>query len=87
MIFETPEAGSTHQARQTHIPPTRYTATARVQRSTTTRTMNPAPPTHPSPGGGRQHGGERHDANWNRNQTKPYHNVPTTVPQAGPQVP
>ena len=32
-------------------------------------------------------GGERHDANWNRNQTKPHHNVPTTAPQAEPQVP
>ena len=86
-ISATPEAGSTHQARHPHIPPTRYTANARIQRPTTTRTLTPAPPTHPSPGGRRQHGGEQHDANWNRNQTKPFHNVPTTVLQAGPQVP
>ena len=51
-ISETPEAGSTHQARHPHIPPTRYTANARIQQPTTTRTMTPAPPTHPSPGGG-----------------------------------
>ena len=62
-ISATPEAGSTHQAHHPHISPSRYTANARIQGPTTTGTMTPAPPTHPSPRGGKQHGGERHDPN------------------------
>ena len=82
-----PEAGSTHQAHHPPVPPTRYTANTRSQRPKTTRTMTPALPAQPAPWGGRRYGGERHDANWNWNQAKPHHNVPTTAPQAEPQAP
>ena len=69
-----------HKAHSPQAPPTRYTARGRNQRPSGARAITTALPTQPGPKGGRRQGSERHDDNWNRNQTKPHHNVPTTVP-------
>ena len=73
-------AGNIHQAHSFQAPPTRYTARTRNPRPSGARAITPALPAQPGPKGGRRQGRERHDDNWNRNQTKPHHNVPTTAP-------
>ena len=69
-----------HQAHSPQAPPTRYTARTRNQRPGRTWAITPALPKQLGPKGGRRQMRERHDDNWNRNQTKPHHNVPTTAP-------
>ena len=71
------------------LPPSPNNTVYRNQRPNAARAITPALPTRLGPKGGRRQERERHNANWNRNQTKPHHNVPTTAPapQTEPQAP
>ena len=87
MTSAAPGAGNTHQAHPPQAPPTLYAARTRNQRPSGAQANTPALPTQPGPKVRRRQGWKRHEDNWNRNQTKPHHNVPTTapVPQTKPQ--
>ena len=69
--------------------PTHTVYSAEQEPMTQCRKGTPALPAQPGPKGGRRQGRERQAANWNRNQTEPRHNVPTTgpAPQTKPQAP
>ena len=68
-----------HQACSSHAPPTRFTVRTRNHQPNAARAISSPLQTQPGPKEERRQGRE-HDANWNRNQTKPHHNVPTTAP-------
>ena len=78
-----PEASTRHTTPTSHQRGTRRTPGANDHDHANS---DPGTAGKIGPWGVRRYRGERHDANWNQNETKPHHNVPTTAPKAKPQV-